>query len=103
MSSERLLPDSNGEAGTSLAPNGAVRRKWRGLYDTLIAKAPTNGARVAESLDYEPIQNEMYFNRLKARKGIRHYYGYASFGHLSLRAQNYFVVSDDVVCTGDGY
>lgn len=52
-----------------------ARRRWKKLLDTFVAKQPVKGARVAESLDYEPIQNNIYLERQKKRKGTRHYYG----------------------------
>jgi hypothetical protein len=55
--------------------NAANGQRLRRIYETLVAKAPTFGARVAESLDYEPVQNNLYFERLRARVGVKRYYG----------------------------
>ena len=82
MSSRPLLDEQRAD-GHSAPANGEpnVRQRWRAVYETLVAKAPTNGARVAESLDYEPVQNNLYFERLRARRGKRHYYGCARSKH----------------------
>ena len=47
------------------------------LWNFVMHKTPSFGARVAESLDYEPVQNDLYFGRVRARRGgTRHVYGY---------------------------
>lgn len=54
---------------TSYAPDAPLLRKIIGTK-----QAPTN--RVSESLDYEPIQNKLYYERLKAKKeGKKKLYG----------------------------
>jgi hypothetical protein len=76
---EPLLPESTAAADTNgnIVRRITVRDHFQKLVDVVIARAPTNGARVTESLDYEPIQNDLYFQRLKARRGTRHVYGCA--------------------------
>lgn len=77
MSTEPLL---DRDVHTDSAQNGATRATprqsgLRRLMNTLIAKVPSNGARVAESLDYEPVQNDLYLQHIKERRGTRHVYG----------------------------
>ena len=52
-----------------------ARRRWHKIYDYFLAKKTVKGARVAESLDYEPVQTKLYFERLRARRAVRHLYG----------------------------
>jgi hypothetical protein len=74
MSRRPLMP-SDVQTSNHLDSNAANGQKLRRIYETLFAKAPTYGARVAESLDYEPVQNNLYFERLRARVGVKRYYG----------------------------
>lgn len=78
MSTEPLLdrdvyPDSAQNGASRPAPR---QSRLRRIINTLVAKAPSNGARVAESLDYEPVQNDLYLQHVKERRGTRHVYGY---------------------------
>jgi len=81
MSTEPLLDREawadSAENGTSRAAASPSKSLWRRLVKALLDKAPSNGARVAESLDYEPVQNDLYLQHIKERRGTRHVYGCA--------------------------
>jgi hypothetical protein len=79
-----LLEDDNGENVAWPSEGTGRKRKWRQFFGSFVSKVAANGARVSESLDYEPVQNNMYFERLKARKGRRQYYGCESATSLTL-------------------
>jgi hypothetical protein len=102
MSTLPLLEDDNGET-VACTPEGAGReRKWHHFFNSLVAKAPTNGARVAESLDYEPVQNNLYFERLKARKGKRHYYGCETAPSITCKSFNFLSLFRMLVRSASG-
>lgn len=67
--------DANG-GGVSTPQGPALPPVLQKLWNFVMHKTPSFGARVAESLDYEPIQNDLYFGRVRARRGgTRHVYG----------------------------
>lgn len=61
---EPLLPAGTPESSQAWA-----------ILRSFVRKAPTNGARVSESLDYEPIQNELQISRVRQARAKRHVYG----------------------------
>ena len=63
-----------GDASSQGPPLPPLLKK---MWNFVMHKTPSFGARVAESLDYEPVQNDLYFGRVRARRGgTRHVYGY---------------------------
>jgi hypothetical protein len=81
MATDALLPSGlsarTGPGATAgRAPAGQRQDIFSKLWQAFIYKTPSFGSRVAESLDYEPVQNDLYFNRVRARRGTRHVYGY---------------------------
>ena len=65
------------------------------LWNFVTYKTPSHGARVAESLDYEPVQNDLYFGRLRHHHGesTRHVQAYGcERTPISLRVVTYVYV-----------
>lgn len=50
------------------------------LWRFIMHKTPSGEGQLSESLDYEPVQNDLYFGRVKARRGgTRRMYGCVHF------------------------
>jgi hypothetical protein len=78
MSSEPLLPEGEGAPPSEHPVLAGARKSFRNLVEKVVGGTPATAARATESLDYEPVQNDLYFQRLKQRRNTRQVYGYAS-------------------------
>ena len=65
---------TNGD-GTQLTVEAPQSEEFWQRFFGIFGKVQSTVSRVSESLDYEPVQNELYFRRVRKNKAQRHAFG----------------------------
>eukprot|EP00892_Ulva_mutabilis_P004714 jgi/Ulvmu1/2614/UM014_0065.1 len=97
---DRAVWSDSAQNGAFVTPASRAQSRWRRVLNVLVAKAPSNGARVAESLDYEPVQNDLYLQHVKERRGTRHVYGYSGLTFAKNLVMILTGILTGLVCVG---